>query len=315
VNSPTSELVRVFGLILILLITATVAGRVLASKYSQPIPAGIVNLNARINAWWVMVAMLAIAFLGGKTGVIVLFGFCSIAVFREFISITNVHESDRWSLSVVYFIILPVQYVLIWSEWYGLYTIFIPVYVFLIMPMVTAMVSGTKGYLVRIAEAQWAVMISIFCASHVPALMTLQIADYEGQQILLIAYLVVVVQLSDVFQYVCGKLIGKNKVAPKLSPSKTIEGTVGGILIATLIGAFLWWMTPFTFIESAGLAFVVSLMGFLGGLVLSAIKRDKGVKDWGATIAGHGGVIDRMDSVLFSAPIFFHLVRYGWDIT
>jgi len=236
VNSPTTELIRVFGLILILLLVATVVGRVLSARHAESARADIENLNARINAWWAMVVLLAIAFLGGKTGVIILFGLCSFAALREFVSITHADGRDRWALGVAYFIVLPVQYVLIWSEWYGLYSIFIPVYAFLIMPILTAMVSGTKGYLVRVAETQWALMISVFCASHVPALMTLQIPEYEGQQILLIAYLIVVVQLSDVFQYVCGKLLGKNKIAPKLSPSKTIEGTVGGILIATVVG-------------------------------------------------------------------------------
>jgi len=122
-----------------------------------------------------------------------------------------------------------------------------------------------------------------------------------------------VVQLSDVFQYVWGKLIGRTKIAPTLSPSKTVEGAVGGIATATLVGVALSWMTPFTLLESAGLSLVITLLGFLGGLVLSAIKRDRGVKDWGHLIPGHGGFIDRMDSVLFSAPVFFHLVRFWYD--
>ena len=158
-------------------------------------------------------------------------------------------------------------------------------------------------------------MICVFCASHVPALLTLQIPGFEGRNVLLIAYLVFVVQISDVLQYVWGKLVGKHKIAPSLSPSKTVEGAVGGILSATLIGGALFWITPFNVIESLCLSLLITIMGFLGGLVLSAIKRDRGVKDWGHLIAGHGGFIDRMDSVLFSAPVFFHFVRYGWDIT
>jgi len=133
--------------------------------------------------------------------------------------------------------------------------------------------------------------------------------------VLLIAFLVVVVQISDVLQYVWGKLIGRRRIAPLLSPSKTVEGFVGGVLSATLVGAFLWWITPFTMLQAGLLALVVALMGFFGGLVMSAIKRDRGIKDWGDLIAGHGGFIDRLDSVVFSAPIFFHLVRYGWSLT
>jgi phosphatidate cytidylyltransferase len=158
-------------------------------------------------------------------------------------------------------------------------------------------------------------MICVFCASHVPALLTLTIPGYEGRNVLLIAFLVIVVQLSDVLQYVWGKLFGRTKIAPKLSPSKTVEGFIGGIASATLIGASLWWITPFTPFQAGLLALIITLMGFFGGLVMSAIKRDRGVKDWGHIIEGHGGLIDRLDSVVFSAPIFFHLVRYWWSLT
>jgi len=120
------------------------------------------------------------------------------------------------------------------------------------------------------------------------------------------------VQSSDVFQYVWGKLIGKRKVSPAISPSKTVEGLVGGVLTSTAVGAALWWITPFTPLEAGLIALVINVMGFFGGFVLSAIKRDRGVKDWGAMIEGHGGMLDRVDSISFSAPIFFHIVRYGW---
>jgi phosphatidate cytidylyltransferase len=155
-------------------------------------------------------------------------------------------------------------------------------------------------------------MICVFCLSHVPALMTLSIPGYEGRNLLLIAFLVLVVQGSDVLQYIWGKLLGKHKVAPALSPSKTWEGLIGGVASATVLGAALHGITPFTPLEAALVALVICLMGFFGGLVMSAIKRDRGVKDWGSMIEGHGGILDRLDSVVFAAPIFFHLVRYGW---
>jgi len=171
-----------------------------------------------------------------------------------------------------------------------------------------------KNFLIRVAEVQWALMITVYCVSYVPALLSLNIPGFEGQNILLIAFLVLVVQSSDVLQYVWGKLVGKTKIAPRLSPSKTVEGFVGGVLSATLVGACLWWMTPFSFLQAGFLALIISLMGFFGGLVMSAIKRDRGIKDWGNTIAGHGGFIDRLDSVIFSAPIFFHLLRFWWTV-
>jgi phosphatidate cytidylyltransferase len=155
-------------------------------------------------------------------------------------------------------------------------------------------------------------MICVYCLSHVPALLTLQIAGYEGRNALLVVFLVLTVQSSDVFQYVWGKLLGKHKVSPAISPSKTVEGLVGGVLTSTAVGAALWWITPFSPLEAGLIALVINMMGFFGGFVLSAIKRDRGVKDWGAMIEGHGGMLDRVDSISFSAPIFFHIVRYWW---
>jgi phosphatidate cytidylyltransferase len=153
-------------------------------------------------------------------------------------------------------------------------------------------------------------MICVFCVSHIPALLTLDIPGFAGKQLLLVAFLVIVVQGSDVLQYVFGKLFGRHKVAPSVSPSKTWEGLLGGVAAATGLGAALSWITPFSTLQAAGFAFVACLMGFVGGLVFSAIKRDRGVKDWGRMIEGHGGMLDRLDSVIFAAPIFFHLTRF-----
>lgn len=307
------ELVRVIAGIGGVLVVASVVGWVLQRKFS---PDGsnvaITNLNDRIRAWWVMAVILALSFLFGRSGVIILFAICAFAALREFMTLTNATRADHRTLAAAFFVVLPVQFYLIWIDWYGLYSIFIPVYVFLLLPIITALSGVTRNFLVRVAEMQWALMICVFCVSYVPALVNLKLPGDEGRGVLLIAYLVIVVQLSDVLQYVWGKLIGRHKIAPLLSPSKTVEGFIGGSLSATLIGAALWWMTPFTPLQSAGMSLLITMMGFLGGLVMSAIKRDRGVKDWGHSIAGHGGFIDRLDSVIFAAPIFFHITRYYW---
>jgi phosphatidate cytidylyltransferase len=152
-------------------------------------------------------------------------------------------------------------------------------------------------------------MICVYCLSYTPALLMLQIAGY-GRPAKLMLYLVLVDQLSDVLQYVWGKMLGRHKIAPVVSPNKTWEGFVGGVLSATAIGTALWWMTPFTPAVAAAVSFTITLMGFAGGLTMSAIKRDRGVKDYGTMIKGHGGILDRMDSMCFAAPVFFHIVRY-----
>jgi phosphatidate cytidylyltransferase len=189
-------------------------------------------------------------------------------------------------------------------------TIFIPVYAFLLLPTRMAMTGDTERFLERAAKTQWGLMVCVYCVSYAPALLILDIPGYEHEGQKLLFYLTLVVQISDVLQYVFGKLFGKHKIAPHVSPNKTWEGFVGGIASATLIGAALWWVTPFTPLQSAGFALVITLMGFAGGLVMSAIKRDRGVKDYGALIGGHGGILDRIDSVCFAAPIFFHMTRF-----
>ena len=296
------------------LIVATIVGQALAWRAGPEPGAVIENLNQRIFAWWVMVGLLAIAFTFGKGGVTLLFAFASFTALREFLTLTPTRQGDHWALLAVFLLGLPIQYYLVWTEWYGLYSIFIPVYGFLILPIIAALSGDSTRFLERIAFVQWGLMICVFCVSHAPAMLALNIPGFEGKQLLLIAFLVIVVQGSDVLQYIFGKLFGKIKVAPNLSPSKTWEGLIGGVASATALGAALWWITPFSPLQAAAMSFVICLMGFFGGLVMSAIKRDRGVKDWGRMIEGHGGMLDRLDSVVFAAPIFFHLTRYWFTV-
>jgi phosphatidate cytidylyltransferase len=215
-------------------------------------------------------------------------------------------------LIACFFVFLPLQYYLIAVGWYGLFSVLIPVYAFLLLPIVSSLGADTTRFLERAAKVQWGLMICVYCLSHVPALMILHIKGYQGRNALLILFLVITVQSSDVFQYVWGKLLGRHKISEAISPSKTVEGLVGGVLTSTAVGASLWWITPFPPLKAGLIALTINLMGFFGGFVLSAIKRDRRVKDWGSLIEGHGGMLDRVDSISFSAPIFFHIVRYWW---
>jgi phosphatidate cytidylyltransferase len=302
-----------FGGVFAMLTFASAVGWLLQLRSAgrgHPQHPGIANLNARIKAWWVIVGLIGFAFLFGRVGVIVLFGLVSFFALREFITLTPTRRGDHVALAVSFFLVLPEQYVLVAMGWYGMFSIFIPVYVFLLLPIIAALSSETTHFLERGAKIQWGLMICVYCISHVPALLMLDIPGYEGRNALLICFLILVVQMSDVLQYVWGKLFGKRKVAPELSPSKTVEGFVGGVASASLLGAAMWWITPFDVWQAGAMALAIAFMGFLGGLVMSAIKRDRGVKDWGAMIEGHGGMLDRLDSVCFAAPIFFHLTRY-----
>ncbi len=311
-RSTTETTLLLFAGIAGVLLFATLVAEVLRWRLKgRPSPV-IDNLVARIRAWWLLAGLVGLAFLGGRVGVIVLFALISLLALREFITLTPTRRGDYWALLLAFYVALPMQYFLVYVDWYGLYTLLIPVYAFLMLPIMSALGGDTTQFLERTSKVQWGLMISVFCISHVPALINLEIPGFEGRNLLLIAFLVIVVQSSDVLQYVWGKLAGRHLIAPLLSPSKTVEGFVGGVLSATALGAALWWITPFTPWQAALLALVINLMGFLGGLVMSAIKRDRGVKDWGHTIEGHGGVLDRLDSVCFAAPVFFHFIRYWW---
>jgi phosphatidate cytidylyltransferase len=233
------------------------------------------NVNARIRAWWVMVILLSCAILAGRTATCLLFGLLSLGSLREFAPV-----------QVTGLVVLLAQYWFVWSGWYGLFFFFVPVCALLLR--------------------SWGLMICVYCVSYVPAVLMLKI----DRNVLLMAFLIIVAQSSDILQFIFGKLFGRRKIAPLTSPGKTVEGFIGGVAGATILGASLWWITPFDLVQAAGMAFVIALTGFLGGLTLSAIKRRRGIKDWGQFIKGHGGLLDRLDSICFSAPIFFHLTRY-----
>lgn len=307
------EIWQLFGGLIITLIIASSIGYGLKFKVGFSTPHAVIdNLNARINAWWVMILIIFAAAALGFYGVIGLFFVISFMALREFLSLLYIRRGDHLALAACFYVILPLQYFLVAIDWFSMFTIFIPVYGFLFLPILSALLGDTAHFLDRSTKVQWALMISVFCISHIPAILTLDIAGFEDKKLLLMIFLILVVQSSDVLQYVWGKLFGKHKIAPKLSPSKTIEGFVGGVVSASVLGGLLYWLTPFNPVQAVLMSLLICLMGFLGGLVMSAMKRSMGVKDWGNMISGHGGMLDRMDSLCFAAPIFFHVVRYYW---
>ena len=307
------EIWQLFGGLIITLIIASSIGYGLKFKVGFSTPHAVIdNLNARINAWWVMILIIFAAAALGFYGVIGLFFVISFMALREFLSLLYIRRGDHLALAACFYVILPIQYILVAIDWFSMFTIFIPVYGFLFLPILSALLGDTEHFLDRSTKVQWALMISVFCISHIPAILTLDIEGFEEKKLLLMIFLILVVQSSDVLQYVWGKLFGKHKIAPKLSPSKTVEGFVGGVVSASVLGGLLYWLTPFNPVQAVLMSLLICLMGFLGGLVMSAMKRSMGVKDWGNMISGHGGMLDRMDSLCFAAPIFFHVVRYYW---
>ncbi len=297
-----------FGILFVLTLLGEVVRARQVLNYDNPI---LDTYQTRVKSWWAMVGLIGLALLSGKIGVMILFTFASFAALREFLTLTTKVRADHTSLALGFFAVLPLQYVFVGMGWQGLFTVFIPVYAFLLLPIVSALRGTPDRFLMRVAETQWGLMIAVYCVSHVPAMVTLNIDGYQGKSLMLIAFLVIVVQLGDLLEYFFGRRIGRTQIAPHLSP-KTVEGVICGVLSAMFIGALLSGITPFGILGAAMMAGIASLVGMGGNLVFAAIKGDRGVKDWSHLIPGQGGLLDQLDSVIFAAPIFFQLTRLVW---
>ncbi|HVF84522.1 MAG TPA: phosphatidate cytidylyltransferase [Abditibacteriaceae bacterium] len=304
------EMWGLLGGVVGVLLVAEAVNRVLVARNKGAITPTLENLQQRIRTWWVMCAVFAVAVLTGVAGSMVLFGLISFMALREFVTLTPTRAGDHRALFWIFFVITPLQYYFVGTGNYGMFTILIPVYAFLFIPGRIVLSGDAQNFLERAAKIQWGLMICVYCVSHAPAILGLSIKGYENQNVKLLLFFVIVTQINDVLQYVWGKALGKRPIAPAISPNKTWEGFVGGTVCATLIGALLWWATPFAMWQAALISLMITLLGFVGGLTMSAIKRDRGVKDYGAVLQGHGGFLDRIDSICFAAPVFFHVTKY-----
>ncbi len=299
------------GGVLGILTVATVVGQFLKRHPDTGLNAAAVRtFNLRVRAWWTMCAILATTFFIGRVPTVAMFGFISFVALREFITITPTRLGDHRALFWAFVLFTPLQYVLVGLNQYQLFNVLIPVYAFLFVPARIALSGDFKRYLERVAKIQTGLMICVFCLSFAPALLYLEIEPNSGSNYRLLFFFILIVQMGDALQYIWGKLIGRNVIVASISPNRTWEGFLGGVGSNTLFGAALWWaIPPFQPWQAGCLALVASVLGFFGGLTMSAIKRDRGVKDYGTLVEGHGGVLDRIDSICFAAPVFYHLTR------
>ena len=310
-TSTDGEILLLFVGVCAVLTALSLFGEVLESKAGANNPV-VATFMTRVRSWWGMVILFTLALIAGKIGLLVLFAFVSYAALREFLTLTNKRRADHLSLALGFFAVLPLQYVFIGLEWQALYTVFIPVYAFLMLPTVSALRGNSDRFLIRVAETQWALMITVFCVSHVPALLTIEFEGYPADRgVLLIAFLIMVVQLGDLLDFFFGRRIGKTRIIPDVS-AKTWEGMICGIICASIFGGFLAWLTPFGIMGAMAMAALASTVGMFGNLVFAAIKHDRGVKDWSHLIPGQGGFVDQLDSVIFAAPIFYHVTHLVW---
>lgn len=292
-----------------LLLALTVFSELLRARMgAHPV---VQTFTTRVESWWAMVILFALALVIGPLGIVALVGFAAFAALREYTTYSHKDQADHLALAIGFYLVLPLQFLFVYMDWPGLFTVFIPVYVFLLLPVVSVLRGRSEGFLARVTKMQWGLMICVYALSHLPALMWLHVGAHEERLVLLIAFLVVVVQSADLVDFFLGRRFGRTRIVPGLSP-KTWEGLGLSLVFAAAMGAALNWITPFGPLGAAGMAVIASATGACGALVLTAIKRDAGVRDWSHLIPGQGGFLDQLDSVIFAAPVFFHLTLLWW---
>lgn len=303
----------VFSGLAILSAAATFAGQWYASRTTDPERLGrLALLNSRIRASWSLLAIFTIAFAIGANALLFVFALASFFALREFVSLTPTKPSDHWALVFAFYLVIPAQYLLIGFGRNSLFTVFIPVYVFLLLPVIMAIKEDTELYLQRAAKVQWGMMISVYCISHAPALVTLSIPGYEGRGPLLLLYFLLVLYVTDLMQTMASAVLGGRPL--RSNPRKTDAGLLAGAAGGVLLGLLLWWMTPFGWWQSALMAGVIVGSGHLGSVVLSSVKRSLGAREWDTDVVITRGVLERIEALAFAAPVFWQLTRYLWVI-
>jgi phosphatidate cytidylyltransferase len=294
-------------IVLAVLVLSTAAAALL--RFLRP-DDNVSELTARIKAWWIMAAVFFGAIAVSNRISLLFFGFLSFWALKEYVTLLKTRPADHRAL-VWTFLAVPIQYVWVGMNWYGMFIIFIPVWMFLFLPVRLVLARETTGFVASASQMQWGLMAFVFGLSHLAMLLSLPTVNggsANGRTLLL--FLAFVVEMSDVLQFVWGKTLGRHKILPTVSPNKTWEGFLGGVLTTAGLSLLIRFLTPFSVGETLGVALLLTVAGFFGGAVMSAVKRDFGVKDFGGLIPGHGGMLDRVDSLCYAAPVFFHYLRY-----
>lgn len=269
------------------------------------------ELRQRVRSWWVMAVLFAAAILLSRTAALILVAFASFLALKEYLSLIPTRRADRRVLFWAY-LAIPLQYYWAATGWYGMFVIFIPVYMFLFLPARMLLAGETQGFLRAAGTLHWGLMTTVYSVSHAAYLLALPPAgNPAGRAAGLLLFLVVLTELNDVAQYVWGRSLGRRRIAPSVSPNKTWEGFLGGV--ATTLGLAVLLapaLTPFAPVHAALAGLLIGVGGFAGDVTISAVKRDLGIKDSSSVLPGHGGILDRLDSLTFTAPLFFHFTRY-----
>ena len=300
------EIALVIGLIFGLLVFATILFWIMGKVKPQ---GDFLELKMRTRSWWLMATIFVLATILHPIITFVSLGLLSFFALRELSSISkNVREADRRVL-IWCFLSIPIQYYLAYIGHYGLFLIFIPVFMYLWIPFMLVIIGETEDISRSMSVLPTQLMLTVFGVSHLAFLVSLPDIDgFDAGGRALLLFIVFITEMNDIFQFTWGKLLGRYKILPKVSPNKTWEGLIGGVITTVIVGYFLRFLTPFSEMEVLIICGVIAITGFIGDVVVSAIKRDIGLKDTGSTIPGHGGILDRIDSLALTGPVFFHIV-------
>ena len=304
-NETTSLLLYLTGLLIVVTAIIVVARQILKSESSQSL---ITILTKKIKIWWEIYLIFFIALLFGKTFFLFVFAFISLLALREFITLTETKKEDHRTIFWAFFVILPLQYYFVSQNWYNLFTLFIPVYVFIFISVRISLANNHRQFLTRIAKIQWGLMVSVYFISHASALLNLGIDYHKIVNLLLI--LIFVVEMSDFAQHLFGKLFGKRQIISDIDANKTFEGHLTGLTIAFLIGVLFFWATPFNWWQSGLIFLLIASIGYAGDITMIAIKKDKAVQINALYLDESWAILDRIDSLCFTLPVLYHLITF-----
>ncbi len=317
--TPSQQIGALFVLVFGLLLLASVVAFLYSvrdhgdSPEAQAQRKELRRMDAILRTSWLMVLVFWVGWVAGDWVALTLFGFVSFFSLREFLTLSPTRLGDHRSLVLAFFVVLPLQYLLVGGGYFDLFTVLIPVYVFLALPLASALANDPVRFLERSAKLQWGIMVCIYGMSHVPALLMLKFPGYEGRNAFLVFFLVLVVQVCMVTQHFAARRMKKAPVAPAISQSFSWDSWGLGVLAGSLLGALLAGITPWVPGVAFSAAFVACMAGSLGHFVMKALKRDRGIPSWGTqgqSVTGASGLLDRVDALCFAAPVFFHSVRW-----
>lgn len=274
------------------------------------------TLKRDLRATWLGTALFWLAWVSGPVGSTLLFGLISFLALREFITLLHTRRSDHRGLLLAFFVVLPLQYVIVGGRWFDLFAVFIPVYAFLAIPVAGALAGDPRRFLERNAKVQWGIMVCVYGLSHAPALLLLEFPRYEGRGAFLLFFFVVVAASGQLAQESATRLLRVKPTARHVSRSFSLQAWAIGAASAAFVGALLYWITPFKAGQAFALGFIAAGAGTLGELVMKALKRDVGVQHWGnrSSVTGAVGLLDRVAPLCFAAPVFFHSVRWYFKL-